>query len=676
MDWKRQLITAFKKGRVAFLVGAGASVNSGIPTVNGIYDEILKVLNFTKEEYDDFYGNVFPFETFMACIKDIIPEYFSLFLDIFKAKEFNSNHYFMANCIKNGFAQDIFTTNFDNLIEKALERYGIKFKIHYTQKHLDKLYLGKNNVIHLHGYIQSKRTIVTTINKVAGLKGIEARRKAIVHLLNSHEYDVVLSLGYSYSDLFDINPNIEYNSNKTVSFIMLDYLQNKTEVILAKDSQKVFSNYPNSYIIRTNVDSFIQELNIELFGHKVPDNTYTTRWKEYIGLFFNELDTADKLAIKGNIFTLLHKPKKTLEYYNEAIKSCSYNKRDFYTSLYINQLNELGHFELVKSLVKEQYDDFKKSKFPNDKLKGANEIEIRVRLVTALVNLNETEDIFQHLDKCKSLIERYKLYNYIPEVYFYYIDVLISEGKFSSCEKFIKQAIKKCAIYTPQNLSVLYGKYADIKMTRGDSEEALNIAMKSWDLANKHSNLPDINSSLCRLNGFFMSFGDLEKSKLCLDELIKITPLLKNLLDKAFNFLTIGEGFSAILENFSNVDKLAIFKKSETSLQNALQIFSSYNMKIEEILTLVELCRLNAIIKKEEQVFAFEKAIKNKLKFINDKHSTFEVFDGVSYAFQILGNKNKSLEWLSKLSEAIKDLPEYEQYFEILNIENRLLSLK
>lgn len=673
MDHIQILFEKINSGRTVFLTGAGSSFNSGIPIVSHIYTALLEILEFDAAEVELFWKSQFPFESFMASIKEVVPEYFSIMLEIFKAKHASSNHQFIANCLAEGFVSTVFTTNFDDLLQRALDQNKIDYTTYYTQKSLKRFSIQDHNqIVHLHGFIHSKRTIASTIDRVAGLWGIEARKSAMHQLLSNDDHDTIMSIGYSYSDIFDIVPLIESDHHRSKQFIMLDYLDAGTEVVSASDTEYPFSQHPDSMIIRTNIDELVIKVNHLLFGHSIDSNKYTTPWKDLLFQLFGDFDKADLFAIKGKVLGLMDRPISSLTYFKQAYHQSDARKKEFYQSIYINQLNEVGQFELAFQLAKEQLIEFNDFRFQSDRLKGKSEIEIRLRIAVAALNLGYLDEANEHLILAKNQIEALRLFAYMPECYFYLIDLFIAQGKFGDADDIMKEAIGNCAVHTPQSLPSMFGKLADVCYVQGRTNEALSHARQSWELAKNHGDVSDINSALCRLTSLYMSVDDLKNSLLFSTELESTTRQLINPIDRAFSHSILGKHYGYLLESFPDAKREMLYEESIRHFSLCIKIFDDHGMDVEQILALSELSRTHAIFGNREKCLEIEHIIEPELDHLQDRHSRLEVYDCLSDVFQRLEMRQKSLLWLNKLIGEIRNDVEYQDYFELLNIEGRL----
>ena len=140
------------KGAYALLLGAGISKSAGIPTGWDITVSIVKQLAFQKNVLleEDNIENWFE-ETFQKpclysnileeCVKTST-ERRNLMKNFFESKEEEKltpavAHKAIARLVKNGYVKMILTSNFDRLMEKALEDEGIIPTVIYDDSMID-----------------------------------------------------------------------------------------------------------------------------------------------------------------------------------------------------------------------------------------------------------------------------------------------------------------------------------------------------------------------------------------------------------------------------------------------------------------------------------------------------------------------------------------------------------
>jgi NAD-dependent SIR2 family protein deacetylase len=163
--------------------GAGISFNSGLPLVTDLVTHILEKLETSQEGIDLILQSKLPFEAFMEVILDL-PDSYS-FLSIFELDLPNTNHIFLAKLAKAGFLKLICITNFDQLIEVAFEKEGLKegidYKIFYDEYEFNRINWSDKTVklLKIHGSIVDKKNIAITLRQISS-KAITNSRKSVI----------------------------------------------------------------------------------------------------------------------------------------------------------------------------------------------------------------------------------------------------------------------------------------------------------------------------------------------------------------------------------------------------------------------------------------------------------------------------------------------------------------
>jgi hypothetical protein len=276
---------------ITFLFGSGISrpYPTSIPTVNDFYDSLIKKSSIEPEiqiELWNMINNTYPqprFEVFINEFQKYIDKE-SKFINIFNIQSFNTIHSFIANYIENGSIG--ITTNFDLCIEYA----GINSEKVFSYNGLDIKEIKKgNNLYKPHGSIDLKKNIVITDESLSktndGFISLPNWRKTLIDSLDNK---IVIVLGYSGSDDFDITPilleskpkllvwieyeNIELDFKKfeDVNVKLKKILEGKQFYILKGDFQKYIeskftgisnSSYINSIDINKIIDQILGDEN-------------------------------------------------------------------------------------------------------------------------------------------------------------------------------------------------------------------------------------------------------------------------------------------------------------------------------------------------------------------------------------------------------------------------------
>ncbi len=266
------------KDELVVFVGSGASIAapsslpSGVRMRNGIIHELCKrdpiFMDYEKEILAEELNPEMVYSlVFDAVGRDLFKTY-----EICDSKRFNANHLFLAQAAKKGKLSTIVTTNFDHLIEDAMEYLGLKpqedFYV-YKDKDAFKTYLEikkinpdkrKIHIIKIHGSIEDQNSMIVTMNQTG--KGLmEEQANILNHLLQEKFF---LFVGYSGNDV-DIYPKLLRSKGKGIWWIALpDSTIPRVTEIIAGDNK-------NRQLISADLNHLFELLSERLgFDTKVP----------------------------------------------------------------------------------------------------------------------------------------------------------------------------------------------------------------------------------------------------------------------------------------------------------------------------------------------------------------------------------------------------------------------
>lgn len=262
-------------------------------------------------------------------------------LDILRGGVPNQNHCFLAEIAKQGLIRIVITTNFDSLIERALEQEACDFfQVSTEQEFANWKRLSKNITVNkLHGTLNGvggqdkKSTIQATLAQVGQPFG-KSKSQFLKHILSN--YDVVF-LGYSGLDDFDISPLLASIKTKRTIYWVEHTGEGNVNVLTSKEieklpisersnSDKIISNRGSGYKIRCNTAIFISELRSYL---KYPPPKYPNnkKRKAYQGWFrswaiSSELKKRAFFTV-GRLMGQQREWREAITYYREATKQYS-----------------------------------------------------------------------------------------------------------------------------------------------------------------------------------------------------------------------------------------------------------------------------------------------------------------------------------------------------------------
>lgn len=259
-----------KDQKIIFFIGAGVSSASGLPLGNALRDNILSKLypeypwfaridEFRKSFYPDQeeitlemvlqqFGQRLGYEG----INDFLESFFN------KIKEPSLSHELLASLSRKKYVSLILLTNFDNLLEEALKRENVDFRVIYSRSEFVSIDqdLGRKVMLwKLHGSLENPRSLSATREDV--LRFPDKKQDALRWIFEN--YNIVF-VGYSMRDpdilevINKIDPQDKKYSFFWVSLGPIGKTSKSIRDVIEKF--KLSENY-----IQTFSDDFFNELN-------------------------------------------------------------------------------------------------------------------------------------------------------------------------------------------------------------------------------------------------------------------------------------------------------------------------------------------------------------------------------------------------------------------------------
>lgn len=258
--------------KLAIFCGAGVSFNSGLPIVNQLLAYLYETLELNRVEIDKLFKSDIPFERIMETL--LIESEIDEIKEIFTNGTPNSNHYVIAKLAKKNWLKIVYTTNFDLLIEKALEveglLEGLHFKVYRTEVELRTIDWDEDviKIIKIHGCASQIQEMAVTLGQLASNRYLHLREHLLTQIFSGQQSKSVLIMGYSCSD-FDLVPIINTLKNKSSKIYFIDHssIEESIEAISLKDIKNPFKQYDGlRYYGDTSkiVGSICQQLDLDI----------------------------------------------------------------------------------------------------------------------------------------------------------------------------------------------------------------------------------------------------------------------------------------------------------------------------------------------------------------------------------------------------------------------------
>jgi tetratricopeptide (TPR) repeat protein len=239
-DLMNHLAQSIHERRLCFFLGAGISKNppANMPLAKDLRLSIMRKLLDKKE----FGWNLkkkllnYPFEAFLQVVSGD-SEILESMIRIFRHGKPNKNHMFVAKLMKRGYVRNVLTTNFDLLLERALEHEGLRrdthFRVFFDEKQFSRLDFRRPaipTIFKIHGSADDVNSIRTTLELIAHETLSKSRATVLGHFF-SDDHTIILIMGYSAKDEFDVNPILRgMKTRKQVIFVK----HNKKEIDISE----------------------------------------------------------------------------------------------------------------------------------------------------------------------------------------------------------------------------------------------------------------------------------------------------------------------------------------------------------------------------------------------------------------------------------------------------------
>jgi len=547
--------------KLTFLVGAGCSVDSPscLPAGRKMIEDIVKYTCAESEIQKILALEELRFEQLVEIVRDQLDKDLKIIDYYGQCDKPNLQHFFLAKMIKNG--HFVMTTNFDFLIEYALQQSGVPNKEIIPvitrddfQKYCQPgglLKEGKKAIYKVHGSTKNiissentKDSLVATIQAFGSNKEgenvfqVEPFKRPLFDNISSGRSLVVM--GYSGSDDFDIVPTLMVLKNLKnivwINFIQDDggieriYEINNATLEETENSDKVnqilsniyrMHNAENVYRVDVNTMRLIEELidikpNLSLSNFSIDPMTWFKNKvnppDEFIEYFipfkiFHEFDKVDDAMACSKIILEISEQNNDLKWKSSALNNIGSLLKDK------GELDEaLGHYRDALK-IDEQSGDLR------GKAAKLNNIG------SLLTNKGELNEALKHYREALNITE--KLGDLWAKVTYL------------------------------NNIGSLLEDKGELNNALEHYREALNIAEKLGDLRRKAGALNNIGLLLANK-------GELEEAFKLYREALKINEQLGDLRGKAGALNNIG-----------------LLLKGKGELDNALQYYNEA-LKIDE----------------------------------------------------------------------------------------------
>jgi NAD-dependent protein deacetylases, SIR2 family len=292
-----------KEGSLCIFAGAGLSINSGIPRASKIIEYVMDQIFDDKLDKSLILSplNKMPFEAYLEILfRNYIPSPYCVseknkikqmltavarilvrksddytflhnqFFNLFDSEQYepNSNHYFIAEMLKKGVCSFAVTTNFDLMIEKAYKKITEKELRVYFPKPDQKIKYEFPCLLKLHGGCQEIGTIQTTLDRIANKGAVTECEAMVDYTFHSGGHSTIMVMGYSFSDVFDVNPAIGGICESKKEVVIIKHSDGQPSLSSIWSGRSFFQNF-NGWQVNADTNTVIDVLK-ELYPPEKP----------------------------------------------------------------------------------------------------------------------------------------------------------------------------------------------------------------------------------------------------------------------------------------------------------------------------------------------------------------------------------------------------------------------
>lgn len=240
-----QLLSSYKNGNVILFVGAGVSMNLGLPSWSKLIEHIAEELDYEPKIYRTF-GNDLALAEYYKIEKGSIGSLRSWMDRNWHSKSIKIEESKVHEYITKATFPIIYTTNYDRWLEYSFELYKKEYIKISTVSDITKIKNNTTQIVKFHGDFDNDESIV--LDETSYFERLEFESPLDIKLRADMLGKSILFIGYSLSDI-----NIRF------MFYKLSNLWKKNKKVGTQPKSYIFSSKPNP----------IQEKILEQWGIKM-----------------------------------------------------------------------------------------------------------------------------------------------------------------------------------------------------------------------------------------------------------------------------------------------------------------------------------------------------------------------------------------------------------------------
>ncbi len=279
-DELNKILTGLSDQPIAVFAGSGISFNppSNLPMADGLKETLFNSIIGDEKLPDPLNSEIkgvlaqYRLETFLFLINEFGGYDWKKLLDFVLESRPNSNHENIASLMKENKVRCVITTNFDCLLESALNTRNIPFNLCILPEDFEKCDPNCSKMVYkLHGSVSDNKggkisnSIIGSITEVANrrIPSLTGRKIDILRFLL--ENYIVIFIGYSGRDEYDIQPVIRNSKIKRMIWISHDTSTGTPHIEHFSDIKKRGQKNPIDSLVSLQKESIRIDCNTACF---------------------------------------------------------------------------------------------------------------------------------------------------------------------------------------------------------------------------------------------------------------------------------------------------------------------------------------------------------------------------------------------------------------------------
>lgn len=648
-DLPNHLFRSIQSRNMCLLIGAGISKNSpsNMPLANDLQLGIMRELlgnGLLKVSIKRKLSN-YPFEAFLQVLSgdsDILES----IVRIFRQGKPNKNHVLIAKLMNRGFVKNVLTTNFDVLLEKALENEGMKRNVHFrtffTEKQFSSLDFRSIKIpaiFKIHGSAEDINSIRATLELVATESLSKCRARILNHFFSETKI-TILVMGYSAKDEFDINPVLRsMKCEKEIIFVKHDKKEKASSEL--KDPFEGFKGIQ----VKCDTDNLTDYLWKMLIRTKWKDEEVSPTWKKHILEWGGNLSLGLKHFSLAKIFREIGEISQAKILLKRGLRAFQRYKDKRGISLTLHNLavvdHEQGNYDSAMKLceeslgIKKELDDLpgmaatfhQQAIIKQDQCRFEEAIQLYDKSLKIKRMLNDQVGMAATLNNLAAIYERQG--NYRKAVSFYQRSLDI-ENKLGDL---------RGAATALHNLAVA-------RQNMGEFNLALRFYKKSLEMRKKLFDQSGIASSLHQLATIYQLQGNQDKAEKLYEQSLKIRTRLKDQAGMAESFHQLA----TILYERKELDQaIELYKRS-------LEIEMKLHNKTGIARTLHNIAMIHQDRGNQDRAIKLYNKCARIFIDLGDRQGTAETLHEMGFIHRTRGNLNEALKLYSESLKMFQEI--------------------